>query len=380
MSPDLAAAGPLAAVCVIVPVHDGERTLARCLEAILASEDTGPIELIVVDDGSRDRSSEIARGYPCRLVSLAERRGPAAARNRGAAEARAPVLVFVDADVFVHPRTVAGLVKTLGGVSAAFATYAPEPVEPGFATAFYHALSVRSLRDTSERTTVFYSYCAVIRRQVFLELGGFDESFRRPTFEDVDLGLRLRQTGGQIVHRKDLEVRHAVRYSAIGLLRAYFRKSRDLAAMLLSRRRISFDDQGWTRRANWAGLAVAAAVLGLLPFVLLGPPTARATGVVAAVAYLVLALPSARHLWREHPVWGALSVPFLLASHATAMAAALMALGEALAAALGMRRPAPGRSAVPGAPARLERAHDCWGRVFQRLIAVGRSRGHRTAR
>ena len=109
-------------------------------------------------------------------------------------------MVFVDSDVMVRPESLALLLRALEDSPAAFATYDPEPLNKNFATLLYHTLSCRSLEDTSEKTSVFYSYCAAISKDLFLELGGFDTSFTRATFEDVELGHQLARRGLHTKH------------------------------------------------------------------------------------------------------------------------------------------------------------------------------------
>lgn len=258
-------------ICVIVPVRDGARTLHDCLEALFASRGPATLDVIVVDDGSRDESLAIARRFGCRTLPLPESRGPAAARNAGAERARGERLVFVDADVLVAPDTIGRLMSALETTPVVFATYAPEPRSRNLATRLYHALSVKSLQETDEKTPVAYSYCLAIQRGVFLEAGGFDTRFTRAGFEDAELGWRLAQRGHLAAHLKDVPVVHAVRYDALGLLRAYFRKSRDLAHVVLRQHRMSLGNQGWTRKGNWLTWAAAWSVLGLVPVALLRP-------------------------------------------------------------------------------------------------------------
>lgn len=83
-------------VSVVVPVRDGERYLGAAIESALAQR---PSEVIVVDDGSRDGSAALARGFgePVRVVSQPAR-GIAAARNRGVAESAGEYVAFLDAD------------------------------------------------------------------------------------------------------------------------------------------------------------------------------------------------------------------------------------------------------------------------------------------
>ncbi len=87
---------------VIVPVRNGERFLAEAIESLLPHRDVD--EIVVVDDGSTDRSTDIARRYPVVLLRQPGA-GSAAARNAGLAVARGAVIGFLDADdLWAPPR------------------------------------------------------------------------------------------------------------------------------------------------------------------------------------------------------------------------------------------------------------------------------------
>src|SRR6185436_15848936 len=100
---------------VIVPAHNSVAVLDRCLTALASSGlPRESWELIVVDDGSTDATELVAARYADVAVRLAGNpHGPAYARNRGAEASRGEVLVFVDADVVVHPDTLARIAITL---------------------------------------------------------------------------------------------------------------------------------------------------------------------------------------------------------------------------------------------------------------------------
>jgi glycosyltransferase involved in cell wall biosynthesis len=90
-------------ISCIVPVFNGERYLAEALESVL-TQTHRPIELIVVDDGSTDRTAEILAAFGARIRSLWQpNTGPAAARNLGLREARGGFIAFQDADDIWHP-------------------------------------------------------------------------------------------------------------------------------------------------------------------------------------------------------------------------------------------------------------------------------------
>ncbi len=310
---------------VIVPVRNGERTLQRSLEAIFATEDAGAFEMIVVDDGSIDATVAIASRFPCRVICCGKGLGPAAARNLGAQAAKGQRLVFVDADVFVRPGTLRLLLNALDSSPAVFATYDPEPMDCNFATLLYHTLSCFSLEDTGEETPVFYSYCAAIRKDLFLKMGGFDTSFISATFEDMELGWRLAANGLLSHHLKNARVDHAARYTLLGLGRAYFRKSRDLALLLLSRGKITLNDEGWTSRKHWIIWACAWAILGLGPLAVWLHPLWAVPGMIAVGIFAVASAPLYRTMASRRWVHGPLSVLAYLGIHVIATAAMLSA-------------------------------------------------------
>lgn len=96
---------------VVIPAFNAEATLARAVRSALAQQ-PAPDEVIVVDDGSRDRTAQVAAGLDGVRVIAQENKGPSAARNLGLAEVQSPWVAFLDADDWWFP------VKTSAQVSA----------------------------------------------------------------------------------------------------------------------------------------------------------------------------------------------------------------------------------------------------------------------
>ena len=94
-------------ISCIVPVLNGERYLTEAIASVLTQTEP-PLEIIVVDDGSTDRTVELARSFgdAVRLVRQ-EHRGVSAARNHGVRVARGELLAFLDADDLYLPRKLA---------------------------------------------------------------------------------------------------------------------------------------------------------------------------------------------------------------------------------------------------------------------------------
>jgi glycosyltransferase involved in cell wall biosynthesis len=211
-------------VSVIVPVYNGNRTLESCLRAI-ASSDYPNYELVVVDDSSTDDTSEIARRFSARLISLTGGPyGPAYARNRGAEVAEGDIVFFVDADVVIYPDTVSRVAETFvrkPDISAMFGSYDDTPEAGDFSSQFKNLFHHFVHQQGQEQAVTFWSGCGAVKREVFLESGGFDsERYARPSIEDIELGYRLTAAGHKIAVNKEVQVKHLKRWTLRDMVKA----------------------------------------------------------------------------------------------------------------------------------------------------------------
>ena len=161
---------------VIVPAHQAALLLPDTLAALVAS--TLPRErweLIVVDDASRDATSETARRWADNVITLhGEPMGPGGARNAAAATAQGTWLVFIDADVRVHRDTlqrIADAVRREPGLTAVFGSYDAHPAAPGLLSEYRNLLHrYVHLRGAGEAET-FWAGCGAVRRETFESAG-----------------------------------------------------------------------------------------------------------------------------------------------------------------------------------------------------------------
>lgn len=235
-------AAPIPLLSVIVPALDGARMLAESLPALCASDlPRSDWELIVVDDASTDGTAEVAARFADRVIRLdGPANGPAFARNRGCEAARGDILVFVDADVCVHPDVLRKFLDTLSdapgmsaasGVSAApqvggapqvgavFGAYDTAPRAPGLVSQYRNLLHHYVHASQAGDADTFWAGCGAVRRSAFLEAGGFDaQRYGRPQIEDIELGYRLRENGCRIMLRPDIQATHLKRWTLCGMV------------------------------------------------------------------------------------------------------------------------------------------------------------------
>jgi len=210
---------------VIVPVYNASALLDRCLQSLAASGFQS-YECIVVDDASTDDTRAVAQRFAVRLLALDANGGPARARNRGAEYAQGEILVFIDADVCVHPDTL-GLFdahfRAHPAADAAIGSYNDTPADKGFVSQYKNLLHHYVHQRSRAEARTFWAGCGAVRRQVFLQVGGFDEAYRRPSIEDIELGYRLCANGHRIDLDPQIQVTHLKKWTFWSLIRTDLR-------------------------------------------------------------------------------------------------------------------------------------------------------------
>jgi glycosyltransferase involved in cell wall biosynthesis len=211
----------LPTVSVVIPAYNSAAQLQLCLEA-LALNTSAPLEVIVVDDGSTDSSREIAARFGVTSLTTGGRRGPAYARNLGARAAVGDVLFFLDSDVCADRDSldiVRANFSTDPELDALIGSYDSDPSSPDFLSQYRNLMHAFVHQTGAELASTFWSGCGAIRRAVFLEHSGFDESYGRPAIEDIELGYRLIRAKRKIVLDRTLQVKHLKRWTFWGLVK-----------------------------------------------------------------------------------------------------------------------------------------------------------------
>ena len=271
-------------ISVIVPVHNGAAMLRACLRGLAESEDRD-FEVLVADDGSTDPEvGRILADAPVDFVSRGQRQGPAAARNRAAATARGRYLLFLDADVRVRSDVIARMKKAFAddpSIDAVFGSYDDAPAECGIVSQFKNLLHHYVHQHGREEASTFWSGCGAIKREVFREMGGFDESHGRPCIEDIELGGRLSRGGHRIRLDKGIQATHLKRWTLTGMIRCdVFDRGIPWTQLLLKNRQLPNDLNLKTSQrlsVGLAGMLVLAIITSLAGAPLVGALVAAAS-------------------------------------------------------------------------------------------------------
>ena len=254
---------------VVIPVNNGGRDFERCLRGLRDSSWTD-YELIVVDDGSTDSTADVAESFGAQIFRNPTKLGPASARNAGASASSAPLIFFVDADVAVHPDAIArGMARFVDDPELAglFGSYDADPAAPGLVSRFRNLLhhyvhQSGHFEGDARPAHTFWTGCGMIRRDVFLEAGGFDpQLYRRPAIEDIELGYRITRAGHRIVLARDVQATHLKRWTLFDMVRTDIFRRGVPWVLLMKRSRIVETDLNVSRSQR---ACVAATGLGLL--------------------------------------------------------------------------------------------------------------------
>lgn len=197
---------------VVMPCLNAGGTLRRAIEALWAQDaPQGTFEIIVVDDGSTDGTSEIAgscRGPVSVRVVRQPNRGLASARNRGALEAAGDVLLFMDPDVFAYPGMVSAHLRHYGDATTMRAVQGRTVPDPEtLTTPFMRTsnlmpdLTIRRRENLSPLHVVGRNFS--ITRHAFEKVGRFDEGFAGYGAEDTEMAFRFHQAGGRILYEPE---------------------------------------------------------------------------------------------------------------------------------------------------------------------------------
>jgi glycosyltransferase involved in cell wall biosynthesis len=207
-------------VSVVIPIFNSLKTLSACIgSVIIAMENYGSAELILIDNGSADGSYEMLLSNYARVAKIEQIKGAtiSALRNCGARLAKGSYLCFIDSDCVIRRDYFHRAMEVFSSINPAATGCSYElPELPHWIEETWHRL-----HQHSEDGYVVYlnSGNFIVAKETFLKVGGFDETLM--TGEDAELGQRLCNTGFQIY---ECHIVSAIHLGNPKSLRGFFQK------------------------------------------------------------------------------------------------------------------------------------------------------------
>jgi glycosyltransferase involved in cell wall biosynthesis len=222
-------------VSVIIPCYNCEKKIGETLEA-LGRQSTEPSEIVVIDDGSTDNTKKTVREKQKLNKKIKffyqKNSGPAKARNAGANRAAGEIIVFTDSDCVPEKNWLEEMIKpfenkkeNVSGVQGAYKSRQKEFI------ARFGQLEIEERYEKMKKAKKIDwigSYSAAFKKNEFIKLNGYDESFPIASGEDPEFSFRLAKNGGKLVFNPNAVVYHIhpdnlKKYLKTKFFRAFFR-------------------------------------------------------------------------------------------------------------------------------------------------------------
>jgi len=203
-------------VTVVVPVRNRELTIQPLLDSLQKLDyDTNKVEVIVVDGNSTDKTQEIVKKYPVKLV-VEKRKGLNLARNTGIKCAKGEIVAFTDSDCIVPPNWITKIVENFKDPQISCVGGSAKALDNDFISQYADNSIVRLMpfftkREELKKVKPFFRHPAgcnmAFRRKVAEEVGYFDEHIQYG-FDEVEFADRICRAGYKMVLDPDVLVWH----------------------------------------------------------------------------------------------------------------------------------------------------------------------------
>jgi len=195
-------------VSIVVPCYNAQDTVLMCAKGCL-SQDYPNLEIIFVDDGSTDRTLRLLREFDDIKVISQNNKGPAAARNLGWRSSQGEIICFTDSDCIPNRTWVTRFVKcyfdqAIDGVGGSYDIVNSDK----WLSRCIHEEIIYRHKNMPKFVDYLGSFNVSYKRDVLVELSGFDESFLRASGEDNDLAYRAVKYGYKLMFDKENLVAH----------------------------------------------------------------------------------------------------------------------------------------------------------------------------
>ena len=283
-------------VTVVVPVRNRELTIQSLLDSLQKLDyDRNKVEVIVVDGNSTDKTQEIVKKYPVKLV-VEKRKGLNLARNTGIKCSKGEIVTFTDSDCIVPPNWITKIVENFKDPQVSCVGGSAKALDNDFVSQYADNSIVRLMpfftkREELEKVKPFFRHPAgcnmAFRRKVAEEVGYFDENIRYG-FDEVEFADRVCRAGYKMVLDPDVLVWHKHRSTLREFLKQNFQYGKG-SGLVLKRKRLK------DAVSKWSFLSLMGFISWLL--------------IVGSLTFLTLTSSSSIFLWL---LFGFTGLPLLI--------------------------------------------------------------------
>ncbi len=209
-------------ISVYIPSYNVEKFIGLCIEHLLA-QTYSPDEILVINDGSTDKTIEIAQKYPVKIIHHEKNMGLSCARNTGIQNSKNQWVASIDADCMAHPDWLKKLSHHLdtpntGGIGGKLVEHFSNKI-----TDRWRAVHMRQhWWDQQQVNPMFlFGHSNIFNKEAIQKAGGYNPKYRT-NYEDVDICNKIRQTGYNLIYEPTAVVEHYRRDTIYTDLKAYW--------------------------------------------------------------------------------------------------------------------------------------------------------------
>lgn len=263
-------------ISVIVPMYNSKKTILQTLQG-LEDQTRKDFEVIIVDDGSTDNSSQLISKFnnqsELTINTIHQKNsGPARARNLGVKHSKGDIIIFLDSDCIPPNNWVEEMVKPLNGkIVGCNCGYRVKNKESLIARYVDYEIAKRHRKLIGKKIDTIGTYSASFIKSVFKETGGFDTRYKAASGEDFDLAFNIRKRGYDLVFTDKTFVYHYHPDSLIKYLKQQFGRGYWRVMMYLGHKDKIFTGDSYTGYEAQLQFILSSFALLSIPLIFFNP-------------------------------------------------------------------------------------------------------------
>ena len=179
---------------IIITTFNEEKYIANCLRSIF-NNNFKDFEIIAVDDASTDNTVKIIKKYPVKFFKLKKNYGAAFAKNYAIKKSKSNLIFFIDADATLEKNALNEMIKIFknnNNLSGVNGIWNEIPINKGYFPKFQSMDMNFAMQSMAKKKySFFWGNGSLIKKNILLNIGGFNVNFKGAGAEDYDLALRI---------------------------------------------------------------------------------------------------------------------------------------------------------------------------------------------